>query len=84
MAGGATVTESDFLVNRVTGERREVDVVIRLEVGPYPVMVCVEATSGKRRADSTWKSERERTRGVRFGAGPHRVPREGPSDLLGR
>ena len=54
MAGEAVVEESAMLLNRLTGDSREVDVVIRSEVAGHPVIVAVEATSGKRRADVEW------------------------------
>jgi hypothetical protein len=51
---GAEVQESAFLPNRLTGQRREVDVVIRGTVGGYPLTVSVEARSAMRRADAPW------------------------------
>jgi hypothetical protein len=54
MAGEAEVEESAMLVNRLTGDVREVDVVIRSQVAGHPVTVAVEATSGKRRANVGW------------------------------
>ena len=42
-----------MLVSRATGERREVDVVIRASAG-YPVVLSVEAASRSRKADRTW------------------------------
>jgi hypothetical protein len=54
MAGEADVEESAMLVNRLTGDAREVDVVIRSEVAGHPVTVAIEATSGTRRANVEW------------------------------
>lgn len=54
MAGEAEVEESGLLVNRLTGDPREVDVVIRSQVAGHPVTVAVEATSGRRRANVEW------------------------------
>jgi (2Fe-2S) ferredoxin len=54
MAGGAVVEESAMLRNRLTGEEREVDVVVRSQVAGHPVTVSVEATSGSRRATVEW------------------------------
>lgn len=54
MARDATVEPSGWLVNRLTGEKREVDVVIRQQVAGYEVIVSVEATAGGRKADAAW------------------------------
>jgi hypothetical protein len=54
MAGDATVEESALLLNRLTGEPREVDVVVSSDVAGHPVVVSVEATSGERPADVEW------------------------------
>src|SRR5918911_1429637 len=52
LAGDATVEESALLPHRITGQPREVDVVIRREVAGYEVIVAVEAT--RRRGDTPW------------------------------
>jgi hypothetical protein len=54
---GASVTESKFLEDRITGELREVDVVVETQVGPYRLVLCFECTSGMRRADVGWVDE---------------------------
>ncbi len=54
MAGEATVEESAMLPHRVTGELREVDVVVRARVAGHEVLVAVEATAAGRRADARW------------------------------
>jgi hypothetical protein len=54
MAEGATVEESALLRNRVTGRRREVDVVIQREAAGHTVTVGVEASSTGRPASVTW------------------------------
>ncbi|HEX5559466.1 MAG TPA: hypothetical protein VFX13_17760 [Gaiellales bacterium] len=54
MAGDAAVEESAMLTNRVTGELREVDVVVRSQVAGHEVLVGVEATATGRRADAPW------------------------------
>ncbi|MGH9194160.1 MAG: restriction endonuclease, partial [Acidimicrobiia bacterium] len=54
MARGASVEESAMLVNRVTGEEREVDVAIRAVTAGHEVTVAVEARSSRRRADASW------------------------------
>jgi Restriction endonuclease len=54
MARGAMVEESAMLVNRVTGEQREVDVAIRANTAGHEVVVAVEARASRRRADVQW------------------------------
>ena len=54
MAGDATVEQSAMLANRLTGEQREVDVVIRSTAAGYETLVKVEARASGRKADSTW------------------------------
>jgi hypothetical protein len=55
LMGDAAVEESALLENRLTHERREVDVVIRTEVPVgYPVVISVEATRRRRKATVEW------------------------------
>jgi len=54
LAGGAAVEESALVESRLTGETREVDVVLRGTVAGQPIVVGVEATSGRRRATVEW------------------------------
>jgi len=54
MVEDATVEESAMLRNRLTGEDREVDVVIRSTSAGHDIAVSVEATSGSRKADASW------------------------------
>ncbi len=54
MAEGATVEESAELENRVTGKKREVDVVITTEAGGHTVIISVEASATKRPATVEW------------------------------
>lgn len=54
MATGATVEDPGMLRHKVTGEEREVDVVIRSRVARHEVVVAVEATSTRRPADAGW------------------------------
>jgi hypothetical protein len=57
MADDAVVEESAMLVDRVTDEEREVDVVIRATPAGHPVAVGVEASSTRRPASVTWVDE---------------------------
>jgi hypothetical protein len=54
LAGDATVEESAMLRHAITGELREVDVVVKSLVAGYQLLVGVEATAGGRRADVQW------------------------------
>lgn len=47
----ATVTESKYLADLDTGEPREIDVVIRGEVGGETITIGVEVIEWTRRAD---------------------------------
>lgn len=52
LAGGAEVEESAMLVDRVTGDEKEVDVVIRSTVAGQEMVLGVEAT--KQKASRPW------------------------------
>ncbi len=52
MAGAATIEESAMLVNRLTGEEREVDVVIRSRIAGQEMVLGIEATTQK--GSSPW------------------------------
>jgi hypothetical protein len=54
LSAGASVEESALLRHRMTGEAREVDVVIRSSIGEHPVVVSVECIDQSRQADTTW------------------------------
>ncbi len=60
LAGTASVTESKYLRNRVTGEEREVDVAIESIAAGASLIVSVECVdyrgrkNGKGRAGSQW------------------------------
>jgi len=51
---GAVVKSPDFLLDRTTGKRRQVDVSIRMNVGSVPVLVIVECRKRSRAQDVTW------------------------------
>src|SRR5687767_13471278 len=51
---GATVCESRLLTDAVTGEAREVDVVIEVRNGPRFLLVGIECVDGRRRATRPW------------------------------
>jgi hypothetical protein len=54
LAGEATIEESAMLLQRTTGEKREVDVVLRSTVAGHEVIVSIEARATARRADLSW------------------------------
>lgn len=51
---GAEIEESAMLVHAQTGDTREVDVVIRSMVAGQEILVSVEASATRRRADVKW------------------------------
>ncbi len=51
---GAKVEESRLLIDKTTGERREVDVVVEFRSGPHPFLLCLECRSGRRPATVEW------------------------------
>jgi Restriction endonuclease len=57
LAGSATVTESEFLIDRATGDRREVDVCIRANIAGSQIIICIECRDRQRKADVTWVEE---------------------------
>jgi hypothetical protein len=50
----ATVTESKFLTDLQTGDKREVDVCIETEVAGHPVVVCLECRDHQRLTSVEW------------------------------
>lgn len=48
------VMESEMLVHRLTNEEREVDIVLRYNLGSHSLLFSVECTDTKRPASSTW------------------------------
>ncbi len=54
LAGNAQVIESAMLKDKVSGESREVDVLISTNVSGYKVDIAIEVVARKRKADATW------------------------------
>src|SRR4051812_3655196 len=50
----AVVVESDELLDRVTGAKREVDVTLTSDLGGQQIIIAIEATAQSRRASVTW------------------------------
>lgn len=53
----AVVRESGGLTDRITGQFREVDILIELHVHGYPIVIAVECTMKSRPASVTWVEE---------------------------
>jgi hypothetical protein len=53
----AIVKESEFLIDKITGQKREVDVYIESVVAGHKVVVCVECVDEGRAASVTWVEE---------------------------
>jgi hypothetical protein len=51
------VEESALLVDKTSGEKREVDVLITSDIADYPVNISVEVRDRARKADITWVEE---------------------------
>ena len=54
LAAGATVEESVLLPDSVTGELREVDILITAKVAAYTARVAIEVVGRSRKSDATW------------------------------
>ena len=54
LAGNAQVIESAMLKDKITGESREVDVLISTDLSVYKVDIAVEVVARARKADATW------------------------------
>jgi hypothetical protein len=48
------VHESEMLRHRLTGEEREVDIVLKYKLGPHDIIVSIECRDTRRPASSTW------------------------------
>lgn len=48
------VQESALLADKITGEKREVDVLLSSSIADYPVSISIEVIDRKRKADVTW------------------------------
>jgi|GEM_PF-1060264 len=51
---GARVTESKLLIDKRTGSKREVDIVIETKAGIHPFIIGIECIDHKRPASITW------------------------------
>lgn len=51
---GATVTESEMVLDKATGDVREVDITIQYEIAGIPITIAIECRDHKRPADVLW------------------------------
>lgn len=58
--GSTKVTESALLEDAITGDPREVDVLIEDRAGPRDVRIAVDVTEQKRKVDAPWVESRLR------------------------
>lgn len=56
-AGEAQVTESKFLIDRLTGAKREVDICIEKSIVGHLITIYIECRDHQRRADVKWVEE---------------------------
>jgi hypothetical protein len=54
LSGQATVVESAMLPDRITGELREVDVLVTTTTASFPISLGIEVVAWGRRADTPW------------------------------
>lgn len=54
LADGATVEESALLPDSVTGNLREVDILVTAQVAAYTARVAIEVVGRSRKSDTTW------------------------------
>lgn len=51
---GAKVTSPDYLIDKITGERREVDASIRYKIGTTEIIITIECRERVSPQDTTW------------------------------
>jgi len=54
MGAAGRLEESALLIDKVSGEEREVDILILSKVGDYPVNISIEVIDRARKADVSW------------------------------
>jgi hypothetical protein len=54
---GAIIKSPDFLIDKVTGSKREVDVSIRFDVGSANILIAVECRNRNKPQDVRWMEE---------------------------
>lgn len=54
LAGNARVVESAMVADKITGEQREVDVLISTNASGYEVSIAIEVVARGRKADTPW------------------------------
>ena len=51
---GAVVTHNDHIVDKITGQKRQVDASIRYTIGTVPLLITIECRKRKHKQDVTW------------------------------
>lgn len=51
---GAVVKANDWIRNKLTGRKRQVDASIRYNIGTVPILITVECRKRKHKQDDTW------------------------------
>lgn len=50
----AVITSPDFILDKITGQKREVDISIKMEVGSVPILIIIECRDRQADQDTTW------------------------------
>lgn len=50
----AVIASPDFIVDKITGQKREVDISIKMEVGSVPILIIIECRDRQADQDTTW------------------------------
>ena len=50
----AIIRSPDFIEDKITGQKREVDISIRMDIGSVPILILVECRDRKADQDTTW------------------------------
>jgi len=56
-AGSAIVTESKMLIDKITGDEREVDVVLETNIAGHDIIISIECVDRKRKMGVKWVEE---------------------------
>ncbi len=51
---GAVIKSPDYIIDKITGEPREVDASIRYQIGSVPILITIECRDRKSIEDSRW------------------------------
>ena len=51
---GASIKSPDYIVDKITGQKREVDISIKMDLGTSPILIIIECRDRKDIEDTTW------------------------------